>query len=116
MDEAQLKELYALLDMFKKKYPDHSPEEVKAIMAEALEALADTPPMTDTDRIERESCKLFNTGRFNDVVLAYVVLSLNAAGTAQDAAMNILDTLYHSFDRFTAEEALTRYRNSFPSA
>lgn len=112
MNEEQLKELYALLDMFQKKYPDRSPEEVKKTLAEALAALAEAPTMRDIDKVEQESCRLFDTGRFNDVVMAYVILSMKAAGTAQEAAMNILDTLGHAFDEMSATEALERYRGS----
>ena len=32
--------------------------------------------------------------------------------TPQDEAMKLLDTLNQAFDKFTAEEALARYRGS----
>lgn len=60
--------------------------------------------------IEQESCRLFDTGRFNDIVLAYVVLSMQYAGTAREEALKLLDALGQGMDEMTAEQALERYR------
>lgn len=62
------------------------------------------------DQVEHNNCQLFDTGCFNDIVLAYVVLSMKTAGTASDEAMKILGALSHSLDDMTAEQALERYR------
>ena len=64
------------------------------------------------EQIEHNNCQLFNTGRFNDIVLAYLVLAMRASKTPQDEAMKIIDTLGHAFDEITAEEALARYRGT----
>lgn len=66
--------------------------------------------MTNSEQIEHDSCQLFNTGRFNDIVLAYLVVAMRTTGTPQDEAMKLLDTLGHSLDEMTAEQALERYR------
>ena len=50
--------------------------------------------------------------RFKDIMLAYLIISMRAANFPQDEAMKLLDTLNQSFDKFTAEEALARYRGS----
>ena len=55
---------------------------------------------------------LFDTGRFKDIVLAYLIISMRAANSPQDEAMKLLDTLNQAFDNFTAEEVLARYRGS----
>ncbi len=47
-----------------------------------------------------------------DIVLAYLIISMRAANSPQEEAMNLLDTLNQAFDKFTAEEALERYRGS----
>lgn len=68
--------------------------------------------MTHSEQVEQNSCQLFNTGRFNDIVLAYLIVSMRAAGTPQDEAMKLLDTMSHAFDGMTAEQALERYRGN----
>ncbi|SFB10257.1 hypothetical protein [Selenomonas ruminantium] len=60
--------------------------------------------------IEQNSCQLFNTGRFNDIVLAYVILSMRNARTPQDEALKLIDALGHNLDSMTAEQALQHYR------
>ena len=110
MNQLQLKELSELLDMFSKRYPDRSPESIKQALAEALKGLSEAKPMTASEEAEQNSCQLFNTGRFNDIVLAYVVLSMRSAGTASDEAMKLLDYLGKSLDDMTAERALEHYR------
>ena len=45
-------------------------------------------------------------------MLAYLIISMSAANFPQDEAMKLLDTLNQAFDKFTAEEALERYRGS----
>ncbi|BAL84745.1 hypothetical protein SELR_pSRC400940 (plasmid) [Selenomonas ruminantium subsp. lactilytica TAM6421] len=64
------------------------------------------------EQIEKENCRLFDSGRFNDIVLAYLVLSMKAANTPHKDAMELLDTMGHAFDEMTAEEALNRYRGA----
>ncbi len=64
------------------------------------------------EQIEHDNCQLFDTGRFNDIVLAYLVLSMKAADTPPEDAMKLLDTIGHAFDEMTAEEALSRYRGA----
>lgn len=110
MNEPQLRNLYTLLDMFQKRYPDRSPDEVKKTLEEALHTLSEVEPLTQSEQAEQDSCQLFNTGRFKDIVLAYLILSMRTAGTPQDAAMELLDTMGKAFDNMTAEQALQRYR------
>lgn len=110
MNKVQLENLAELLDMFSKKYPDRSPDSIEQTLKEALRELSEAKPMTVSDQVEQNSCQLFNTGRFNDIVLAYVVLSMRSAGTASDEAMKILDYLEKSLDNMSAEKALERYR------
>lgn len=62
------------------------------------------------DHIEQDNCQLFNTGRFNDIVLAYLVVAMRTADTPHSEAMKLLDTFNHTLDEMTAEEALERYR------
>lgn len=69
-------------------------------------------PLTHFEQVEQDSCQLFNTGRFNDIVLAYLIVSMRKSGTPQDEAMKLLDTLSHTFDDITAEQALERYRGN----
>ncbi len=114
MNEPQLKELSDLLGMFSRRYPDRSPESIKETLAEALTALSEVKPLTGLDEVEKNSCHLFDTGRFKDIVLAYVIISMRAANSPQDEAMKLLDTLNQAFDNYTAEEALERYRGSIP--
>ena len=64
------------------------------------------------EQIEHDNCQLFDTGRFNDIVLAYVILAMRASKTPQDEAMKLIDTLGHAFDDMTAEQALARYRGN----
>lgn len=45
-------------------------------------------------------------------MLVYLIISMRAANSPQDEAMKLLDTLNQAFDKFTAEEALARYRRS----
>ena len=66
------------------------------------------------NQIEKENCRLFDSGRFNDIVLAYLVLTMKAADTPHKDAMAILDTLGHAFDEMSAEEALNKCRLSLP--
>ena len=110
MNEPQLKELYFLLDMFSKRYPDRSPESVRQTLKEALKGLSEVKPMKASDEAEYNSCQLFDSGRFNDIVLAYVILSMRKAGTATDEAMKLLGSLEASFDELTAQQALQLYR------
>lgn len=110
MNKVQLENLAELLDMFSKKYPDRSPDSIEQTLKEALRGLSEAKPMTVSDQVEQNSCQLFNTGRFNDIVLAYVVLSMRSAGTASDEAMKILDYLEKSLDNMSAEKAVERYR------
>ncbi len=110
MNKVQLENLAELLDMFSKRYPDRSPDSIEQTLKEALQGLSEAKPMTVSDQVEQNSCQLFNTGRFNDIVLAYVVLSMRSAGTASDEAMKILDYLEKSLDDMSAEKALERYR------
>lgn len=110
MNEAQLKNLSTLLDMFSKRYPDRSPEAIQETLAEALKSLSEVKPATASEQAEQDSCQLFNTGRFKDIVLAYVVLSMRTAGTPQEEAMKLLGTMDKVFDNMTAEQALQHYR------
>ena len=110
MNEAQLKNLSTLLDMFSQRYPDRSPEAIKTTIEEALKSLSEVKPLTSSEQAEQDSCQLFNTGRFNDIVLAYVILAMRTAGTPQDEAMKLLDTIDKAFDNMTAEQALQHYR------
>lgn len=110
MNESQLKTLYALLDMFKKRYPDKSPEAVKETIKESLKMLSDVKPLAHSEQVEQDSCQLFNTSRFNDIVLAYLIIAMRTADTPQDEAMKLLDTFNHTLDEMTAEQALERYR------
>ena len=64
------------------------------------------------NQIEKENCRLFDSGRFNDIVLAYLIVSMIKSGTPQDEAMKLLDTMGHAFDELTAEQALERYRGN----
>ena len=112
MNELQLKELSALLETFSRRYPDRSPDNIKKTLEEALTALSEVKPLTAQDVAEKNSCMLFDTGRFKDIVLAYLIISMRAANSPQDEAMKLLDTLNQAFDKFTAEEALERYRGS----
>ena len=65
---------------------------------------------------ELNACHKFNTGEFNDIVYAYVMEAMKAAEVPEKKAIEVLDMMYHAFDEMTAEEALTRYRNSLPGA
>ena len=112
MNELQLKELSTLLETFSRRYPDRSPDNIKKTLEEALTALSEVKPLTAQDAAEKNSCMLFDTGRFKDIVLAYLIISMRAANSPQDEAMKLLDTLNQAFDKFTAEEALERYRGS----
>lgn len=64
------------------------------------------------NQIEKDSCQLFNTGRFNDIVLAYMMLSMKAADVPSDKAGEILNSLHSALDEMTAEQALERYRGN----
>lgn len=112
MNESQLKTLYALLDMFSKRYPDKSPEAVKETIKESLKMLSDVKPLSHSEQVEQDSCQLFNTSRFNDIVLAYLIIAMRTADTPQDEAMKLLDTFGHTLDEITAEQALERYRGN----
>ena len=112
MNESQVQTLYSLLDMFSKRYPDKSPDAVKDTLKEALKMLSEVKPLTHSEQVEQDSCQLFNTGRFNDIVLAYLIVSMRKSGTPQDEAMKLLDTMSHAFDELTAEQALERYRGN----
>lgn len=54
MNEAQLKNLYALLDMFAKRYPGRSPEAIKETLREALKSLSEVKPATAS---EQDGCQ-----------------------------------------------------------
>ena len=99
MNESQLKTLYALLDMFSKRYPDKSPEVIKEAIKESLKMLSDVKSLTHSEQVEQDSCQLFNTGRFNDIVLAYLIIAMRTADTPQDEAMKLLDTFRSHFRR-----------------
>ena len=85
---------------------------IKKTLEEALTALSEVKPLTAQDEAEKNSCMLFDTGRFKDIMLAYLIISMRAANSSQDEAMKLLDTLNQAFEKFTAEEALERYRGS----
>ncbi|BAL85141.1 hypothetical protein SELR_pSRC300680 (plasmid) [Selenomonas ruminantium subsp. lactilytica TAM6421] len=110
MNHTQLENLAELLEMFSKKYPDRSPESIKQALKEALKGLSEVKPMTTLDEAEYNSCQLFDTGRFNDIVLAYIVLAMKNTGMASDEAMKLLGSLENSFDELTATQALQLYR------
>ncbi len=110
MNESQIKTLYVLLDMFSKRYPNKSPESVKATLAESLKMLSEVKPLTHSEQVEQDSCQLFNTGRFNDILLAYLVVAMRTADTPHGEAMKLLDTFNHTLDEMTAEQVLERYR------
>ena len=112
MNESQVQTLYALLDMFAKRYPDKSPEAVKETLTTSLKMLSEVKPLTHSEQVEQDSCQLFNTGRFNDIVLAYLIVSMRTADTPHSEAMKLLDTMGHAFDEITAEQALERYRGN----
>ena len=60
--------------------------------------------------VEKNSCQLFDTGRFNDIAYAYMVCAMREAGTPLDEAGKILEKLGRCFDELTAEQALARFR------
>ncbi len=59
-------------------------EAVKETLSTALNMLSEVKPLTHSEQVEQNSCQLFNTGRFNDIVLAYLIVSMRAAGTPQN--------------------------------
>lgn len=48
------------------------------------------------EQIEKENCRLFDSGRFNDIVLAYLVLSMKATEVPEKKAMEMLDMMIMS--------------------
>lgn len=110
----KLQTLLSLLEEFKRNYPHHTPADYDKLYVNVVQEISRTP--SDATLEEKDSCQLFNTGRFNDIVLAYMMLSLKAAEVPEKKAIEVLDMMYHAFDEMTAEEALTRYRNSLPGA
>lgn len=59
---------------------------------------------------ELNACHKFNTGEFNDIVYAYVMVAMKDADVPYGKAGEVLDSLHYAFDNMTAEEALERYR------
>lgn len=62
--------------------------------------------------IEKANCQLFDTGRFNDITLAYLILALQATETPTEQAKNIVEAWGQALDGITAEQALERYRGN----
>ena len=110
----KLQDLLYLLDEFKHNYPHHVPEGFDKLYVNVMQEIARTP--SDTALEEKDSCRLFDSGRFNDIALAYMMLSLKAAEVPEKKATEALAMMYHAFDELHAEEALTRYRNTLPGA
>lgn len=48
----------------------------------------------------------FNTGAYNDIVYAYLILACKRAGIKDEDGQTLLDTMGHLFDEIPAEEAL----------
>lgn len=63
---------------------------------------------------EQRLCQEFDSGRYNNICLAYVVLALRQAekhaGLNPKDAQNVLLAVHQGFDDLTAEEALNLYR------
>ena len=64
------------------------------------------------NEIEKKNCQWFDTGRFNDITLAYLILVLRATETPTEQAKTIVEAWGQALDEITAEEALERYRGN----
>lgn len=60
--------------------------------------------------IDDNSCMLFDTGRFNDIAMAYTVLAMRAAKTPHDEAVKVIGALQDALNEMNAAEALERFR------
>ena len=63
---------------------------------------------------EQRSCEEFNSGRYNSIAMAYLILALRQAeenaGLKRQDAQNVLLAFHQGLDGLTAEEALNLYR------
>lgn len=61
---------------------------------------------------EKEICRKFDTGQFNDIAIAYLILALQAADISTDQAKTVLNMYGHLLDDKKAEEVLWLYRGN----
>ena len=58
----------------------------------------------------KEACERFDTGVYNDIMLAYIINAMKASNVKKETADNILDAISEELDRFTAAEVVSKYR------
>ena len=59
---------------------------------------------------EEKSCQLFDSGQFNEIMRAYLVLAMREAQVPPKMAGDVLEWLQVNLDDSSAQMALTKYR------
>lgn len=60
--------------------------------------------------IEEKDCQMFDTGQFNEIMRAYLVLAMRDAKVPADMAGDVLEWLQVNLDEKPAQVALEQYR------
>lgn len=112
MNERQLEELLERLALFSRKHPDLSPDAVKQTFREVSEVLGQAEHMGRNEGTEHDSCQLFDSGRFNDIVYAYLICAMRDAHTPSEQANEILGSLHCLLDDTPSKLILERFRGN----
>ena len=103
MNQEQTKELLSLLALFAHENGRENLEALKTVQNMAANAYITTQP---SDNPKEQACRAFNSGDFNDIAYAYLILACKRAGLDDNTGAALLETMGHLFDEIPAEEAM----------
>ena len=102
MTQVEIEELMGLLGRFSHEHGRENLETLKTIKSMVANAYLTATPSSNDEM----DCRAFDTGRFNEITYAYLLLACKQIGLDDETGKKMLDVMHGLYDEIGAEQAL----------